>query len=385
MRILYINKTLSGTMGPVARFLAQDKATSSVFVAERWPRDTSLPGCMLVRIPTVAMPASTHSESTVEAMMLRSVRNAANVKAACTRLRQSGFSPDVMYVTAQDGYAQDVRDVYPDARMVARSDWFYPPRSSFYERMYNTLQLTLFKECTAGITSSHWQKQQMDESVERKIHVINNGVDTRFFTPPPPEPDLEDSTHQEIITFSCQGTNPARSIYMINECLPALLTLRPQCRIYIVSFAARRSDGVKMQHMSALSALLPPLTEQQRQRVRIVVSPPPAHYLALLQQSTLYVYLTTPTLISAGLMEAMSCGTLVLASATAPVCEIVNNGENGLLWEGNDAQGLAFAVAETCSKAKNLQSLRRNARETILARHDMRVLLPRHAATVLEA
>lgn len=393
MKVLYINKTLSGSMAQLAHFLGRSRGSSSVFMAERWPRDTQLPGCTLVRIPSVSMNERIVAkertlEHAISNMAIRNMRNAANVKETCLRLGQSGFTPDVIYTTAQDGYAMELRDVFPNARVAVRLDWFHSQvpllcdrgqsQLSVYERTCNAFQYTMLLESTVGITASLWQKSLFDKGIGDKIRVVDNGVDTRFFAP------ASMSNNDEVVTFSCHGTNSARGVHVICQSLPQLLTLRPECKVQIVSFASRKSDAGRAQHIRELSALLPSLSESQRQRVTIVPSPPPSAYLSLLQQSTVYVYLTAPAMLSTGLLEAMSCGVVVLASDTAPMHEIINE-ENGILWKGRDAQSLAFAVAETCAQVKNLQSLKRNARETILKKHDLRRLLPHHAAAVLEA
>lgn len=398
MRILYINKAVSGPMESLARFIAQGRGGTSVFMAERWPREMRLPGCMFIKLPPVTMHEGSgrtahRLEQAVENIILRSMRNSANVKENCRRLRQGGFVPDIIYASSQDGYAMEVQDEFPDARMVARLDGLYPLRShaqggedddalirlSACERMCNAFQVALLTECAAGITASNWQKTQMNKLVGDKVRVIGSGIDVQFFSPPA-NPSIK-----EIITFSCQGTSSARGIHTICQSLPQVLTLRPECKVNIVSFAARRSDAGRMHHVRELAAVLPPLPPEQLQRVSIVASPPPALYLSLLQRTTLYVYLTAPSQLSAGILEAMGCGVLVLASDTDAVREVVTPGENGLLWKGNDAQSLAFEVAQACAQVSDTSDLRRSARETILAQHDVRKLLPQHAAAVLGA
>lgn len=395
MKILFINKTLSGPMEQLARYLTLGKGCSSIFMAERWSREAPLAGCAMVRIPSASVDDYTvekvpEGAQTVESMLLRIIRNAANVRMACERLAQNGFIPDVIYATAHDGYALDVREVFPDARMVARLDWLFPPKDQHFaskegtpcfafKNMYNGFLCTLLAQCEVGIAASHWQKAQIDEGFKHKIAVINNGVDTLYFTPP------TESSAEEIVTFSCHGKSRSRGAHLIFKCLPQVLDLRPQCKINIVSFASRKTNEGKIQHGKELAMLLPPMTSQQRQRVTIISSPASAAYRSLLQQSRLYVYLTAPCQLSAGIMEAMSCGALVLASDTEAVRELITTGESGILWEGGDAQSLAFQVAEACSKASSLQGIRRQARATILAKHDVRALVQHHAKVVLGA
>ena len=399
MRILYLNKTLSGPMESLARFVAQHHGVSSAFMAERWSKDTHLPGCSLVRLPSVFTRDVEPTQGAAfqhdaQNMVTRNLRNAANVKEACIRLRQSGFIPDIVYTTLQSGYGIDVHDVFPEARMVGRLGLLYQkqvPRPdddtriglSTFERMYNMFQLTVLMECTSGIASSNWQKVQIHKAIRKKLRVISNGVDTQFFAPG--EPGNPEGDEGEIITFSCQGTSPSRGIHTICAALPQLLALRPQCKVQIVSFAARRTDAGRLQHIGELAALLTALSDEQRKRVFIVPAPPLAVYRNLLQSTTLYVYLTTPGLLATGIMEAMSCGALVLASSTAPVRELVTHGVNGLLWEGHDPQSLAFYVAQASAQADDMRPLRLAARASILEHHDLGELLPRHAAALFEA
>src|SRR4051812_8731440 len=57
----------------------------------------------------------------------------------------------------------------------------------------------------------------------------------------------------------------------------------------------------------------------------------PAHLAQILGMSDLHVYLTEPFVTSWSLLDAMSCGCVVLASDQTCVREYVRDGENGLL------------------------------------------------------
>ena len=104
---------------------------------------------------------------------------------------------------------------------------------------------------------------------------------------------------------------------------------------------------------------------------------PYADYLALLRASSVHVYLTYPFVLSWSLLEAMACGCLVVGSRTAPVEEVIRDGENGLLVDFFSPSAIAARVDEALGRANELEPLRCAARETVVSAYDLaRVCLP---------
>src|SRR5262249_46092596 len=68
---------------------------------------------------------------------------------------------------------------------------------------------------------------------------------------------------------------------------------------------------------------------------------PMAALAELFALSDLHIYLTVPFVLSWSLMNALACGTTVLASNTAPVREMIQDGRNGLLADFFDVEALA--------------------------------------------
>lgn len=72
-------------------------------------------------------------------------------------------------------------------------------------------------------------------------------------------------------------------------------------------------------------------------------------YRRMLRASTVHVYLTAPYALSTGILEAMSCGVLVVGSDTAPVREVLRHGSNGFLCDFWDAQAMSETVASVAA------------------------------------
>jgi len=114
-------------------------------------------------------------------------------------------------------------------------------------------------------------------------------------------------------------------------------------------------------------------------RVHFLGKIPYPAFVKVLQVSRVHVYLTYPFVLSWSMLEAMSAGCLVVGSATQPVQEVIHHGGNGLLVDFFSPDEIAERVIEALEQPGSFASLRRNARETVIDRYDLRsVCLPAH-------
>ena len=72
-------------------------------------------------------------------------------------------------------------------------------------------------------------------------------------------------------------------------------------------------------------------------------------YLAVLQISSAHIYLTYPFVLSWSFLEAMSAGCVLVASRTAPVQEVLVDGENGYMVDFFDRAALAERIVAVAS------------------------------------
>jgi len=101
-------------------------------------------------------------------------------------------------------------------------------------------------------------------------------------------------------------------------------------------------------------------------------------YINLLQLSSVHVYLTYPFVLSWSLIEAMACGCLIVASATPPVLEVLEDGVNGLTVDFFSHRKLANRIEEALDAPDEMRALRKAARATAVAQFDLkRRVLPR--------
>jgi glycosyltransferase involved in cell wall biosynthesis len=104
---------------------------------------------------------------------------------------------------------------------------------------------------------------------------------------------------------------------------------------------------------------------------------PYSQYVQVLQASSVHVYLTRPFVLSWSMLEAMATGCLVVASATPPVQEVIEDGENGLLVDFFSPEQIADRVEEVLDDPLHMASIRNRARETVMEKYALSDLLPR--------
>jgi glycosyltransferase involved in cell wall biosynthesis len=100
-------------------------------------------------------------------------------------------------------------------------------------------------------------------------------------------------------------------------------------------------------------------------------------YLNLLALSRAHVYLSYPFVLSWSLLEAMSAGCAIVASNTAPVREVIEDGVTGRLVDFFDQAALANTVTGLLADRAQAKALGERARGLIQSRYDLKsVCLP---------
>lgn len=79
-----------------------------------------------------------------------------------------------------------------------------------------------------------------------------------------------------------------------------------------------------------------------------------------------------PFVLSWSMLEAMSAGCLVIGSDTAPVREVLRNGENGLLVDFFSPAQMADRVDEVLGHPDRMRSIREAARQSLIDRYEVR-------------
>lgn len=328
---------------------------------------------------------------------------------AALQLKRDGFEPDAIVVHPGWGEGLFLRDVWPQARIGLYCEFFYrtegqdvgfDPEFARPEdlvasrlRIKNAANQLQMQEAAAGLAPTHWQASTFPEPFRSRISVAHDGIDTRLVAPRAnvvaslrnAAGELQLTRQDEVITFVNRNLEPYRGYHVFMRALPALLAARPDARVVIVgaddvSYGGRPPQGRTWKQVF-MDEVRPRIPDADWQRVMYVGTLEYAQFVAMLQLSTVHVYLTYPFVLSWSLLEAMSTGCAIVASDTAPVREAIRDGDTGRLVDFFDVDGLARTVAELAADAEQRKLLGANARAHAVANYDLEtVCLPQQVA-----
>jgi len=175
-----------------------------------------------------------------------------------------------------------------------------------------------------------------------------------------------------IVTYAARNLEPYRGFHSFMRCLPLLQRLAPEAVVVVVggdevSYGQRLPPGDS--YRQRLMAELGDRVDWSR--VMFTGRLPYADHLKVLQVSAVHAYLSYPFVLSWSMLEAMASGCCMVASATPPVREVIEDGVNGRLVDFFDIEGLAEALARALHEPEATRPLREAARRTVCERYDL--------------
>jgi glycosyltransferase involved in cell wall biosynthesis len=333
------------------------------------------------------------------------IRGEATFRSAMT-LREAGFTPDVIVAHPGWGESMFLHTVWPEARIGLYCEFFYradgadtnfDPEFPTAQPLEDAARLFVknagnylsFQHATRFMSPTHWQAASYPEWIQPRIAVIHDGVDTLDVKPNPDvslrlSNGLNLTRDDEVITYVARNLEPYRGYHKMMRALPDLMKLRPNAHFIVVggdgtSYGALPPAGKswKQIYLEEVEGRI------DRDRLHFVGHLPYSTFKALLALSRVHVYLTVPFVLSWSLMEALATGCAIVASDTAPVREVLEDGVNGLLVPFHDQNRLVMAVDLLCRDHRLRAALGQCARTRIVSDYDlMTKCLPRQLAWI---
>jgi glycosyltransferase involved in cell wall biosynthesis len=394
MKFLFIHQNFPGQYVHIVCYLAQ-AGHQVTFITQ--PRSAEIAGVRKLEYQPV-VPELCGQAYLRE--LENSLANGLAVARLCEWLNRDGFVPDIIIGHNGWGEILYIKDVWPHVPLLGYFEFFYrasgsdvdfdsefPPEADAPVRLRtrNAINLMGLDAVDWGQSPTEWQRSQYPKRYWDRIAVVHEGVDTILVKPDPSARLWLSggrclSRTDDIVTYSARDLEPYRGFHVFMRALPRVLEQRPKAQVLIVG-----GDGVSYgrrpeKATSYPAQLLAELDGKvDLKRVHFLGHLPYQQYLTVLQISTVHVYLTYPFVLSWSLVEAMAAGCLVIGSRSAPVEEVICDGENGQLVDFFDVEGLGNRIANALAGDGDgvNDSIRAAARQTVIARYELNsVCLP---------
>ena len=321
------------------------------------------------------------------------------VARACLQLREKGYVPDVIFRHSGWGETLFLKEVWPEAKLIVYAEFYYRGRGAdvgfdpeFSAQTFDQVMIAQGRTAhlgqallyaDAGLSPTKWQASTYPAALRERIKVIFDGVDTAVMRPDDqaqvtlPNGKIV-KAGDEVLTFVNRNLEPYRGYHIFMRALPAVMKERPDAQVVIVGgdevsygAAPKGAKGWKDTFLNEVKDQL------DLSRVHFMGKVPYPTFVSLMQVSRAHAYLTYPFVLSWSMLESMAAGAHVVGSGTAPVRELIRDGENGTLVDFFDAKGWSKALVKALARPETFLDLRRAARQTILEGYDLRsVCLP---------
>lgn len=327
------------------------------------------------------------------------VRTGEAVAAELGRLRRTD-RPDLVLGHIGWGGMLFAKEALPDVPTLGYCEYYYNGSGSDLDfdpaqavdetelrrvRMRNAAQLLTLQSLDGAYTPTRWQQAQYPGSIRSRLTVCHDGIDTRLCRPDPQaQLALPDGrvlrAGDPVVTFAARDLDPYRGYPQFMRMARRVARERPDAVFVTVGgdgpgYGRPRGDRRTWRDEMTAEAGL-------GDRLVHLSWLPHETLLKLFQISAAHVYLTVPFVLSWSLLEAMACGCLIVASATAPVMEVITDGRNGLLAPFFDEDALAERVLLALRSPLALAGLRAGARSSILRSYELDACLDRQMAMI---
>ncbi|WP_029073870.1 glycosyltransferase family 4 protein [Kaistia adipata] len=400
MKVLFIHRRGVGQFEHLAANLAAAGGEVTLITESV---DRRLPGVRILR-HRAEPPAQPHAiRSSPLATTEHHVRLGLRVAETLDALVRNEGPPDIVLGHIGWGSMMFVKDVVPKVPALGYCEFYYHAEGADVGfdpadvinlgvrqrlRLRNAAQLVTLDAIEAGISPTGWQRSRYPEGARRRIATCHDGIDVRRFRPDRSRGlTLPDGrvirAGDPVVTFAARDLEPYRGFPQAVKAAARVLERNPNAVFVFVggdsnSYGAARSDGRSWKEAILEETPLDPA------RAFFPGQVPHETLTRLFQISAAHVYLTYPFVLSWSVLEAMSCGALVIGSATAPVEEVISHGQNGLLVPFFEPDALADTILDVLARPQSFVDMRIQARQTIIERYALDRCLARQRAIMAQ-
>jgi glycosyltransferase involved in cell wall biosynthesis len=382
MHVLFVHSSFPGQFGHIAARLVE-RGNRCTFVSEHEPGHEA--GIEKIQYrPDRSEPMGNYPFARV---FEQDARHAAGVYRALHPLRET-MRPDLIVGHALLGSPMFLKDLWPETPLIVYFEDFYRPGSSAAEfrpewprseedilraRAQNAMSLLHLEYCDAGYSPTRFQRDLLPEVYRRKVEVIHDGIDTALWA----HHRDEGYTLPRVVTYVSRTFDPLRGFDIFMRVAKRIYEAFPDVVFYVVGWDGEGYGDEARAIGGSFKEFVLAQDDYDLTKLKFLGPLRPDALARILGMSDLHIYLTAPLVLSWSLLDAMACGCVVLASDTAPVKEVIEDGRNGLLRDFFDVDGLVESAVGVLKDPGAYRRLGDAARQTVVERYGLDVTLPK--------
>ena len=404
MHILYVHQNYPAQFGHIARWLVKMRKWRCTFVTQ----------------------ANVQGDDGVQRIVYKAAGGASARNHFCSRTFENavwhcdgvyhalkgriGDKPDLIVGHSGFGSTLFLRELYPDTPIINFFEYYYHPHGEMSDmefrrdlpwavsemaflrsRCRNAMILLDMQNCSSGYTPTLFQKSRFPKEYYAKLRVIFDGVDRQTYhgydealRPPVTARGLRHVAGVEIgpdtrvVTYVSRGFESMRGFDIFMRAARLIYQQYPDVKFIVVGEdkIAYGGDQVHLGEGKSFKQWVLQQQEYDLDKFAFVGRVSPADLGRLMAATDLHIYLTVPFVLSWSMMDALSCGAVVLASATAPVMEMIHDGHNGLLADFFSPEQFAEKALAVLKDPAAFRPLGRAGEQMIRDYYSMEAVLP---------
>jgi len=404
MHVLYVHQNFPAQFGHIAWHLSRKAGWKCTFVSET-------PGGMVQNVEKIQYRRSggaTRQTHFCSRTFENAVFNCDGVHAALKA--RADIKPDLIVGHSGFGSTLFLRDLYPGVPVINLFEYFYRPThpdsdmgfrkdlgwvlpEAYYHRARcrNAMILLDLENCDAGYCPTGFQRSTFPQTYASKLRLIFDGIERSVYhghqealRPPVGKRSTRQiagvnvSGSTRIVTYVSRGFESMRGFDLFMRCAKIVARNFPDVAFFVVGADRIAYGGDESFLPTGVTFKQWVLARDQYDlsKFHFLGNIAPTDLARLLAITDLHIYLTVPFVLSWSMMDAMSCGAVVLGSDTAPVREMIADGRNGLLADLFDLEGMAAKAVAVLRDPAAHRPLGRAAEQMILDRYSVEVVLP---------
>jgi glycosyltransferase involved in cell wall biosynthesis len=327
--------------------------------------------------------------------------------------------PDLIVGHSGFGSTLFLREIYPDVPVINFFEYFYRPHDDnsdmdfrkdlgwqldemkyMRSRCRNAMILLDLNNCQLGYCPTQFQKSRFPGEYDQKLRVVFDGIDRKVYhgfneelrpsvdqrTGPRTIGGVEIPAGYKVITYCSRGFESMRGFDIFMKACKRIVAERSDV-IVLIAGTDRIAYGGDEQYTGGKSFKEWVLSQDQYDldRIKFLGRIDPLDLAKMLAAGDLHIYLTVPFVLSWSMMDAMSAGAVVLGSDTAPIREMIVDGQNGLLANFFDPDDFAAKALKVLDDPAAFRPLGRAAEQMIVDKYSLEAVTPQMLALYEEA